>query len=252
MTMILSTGKTAVMLNGVPGRWINCKHGLRQGDPISPYLVIIVADLLQRLICRAAQNGLHHPLDSSKPCPVLQYADDTPILAKGDVASMSALKTILDDFSIATGLGINFHKSTFVPMHIDGDDALDMARILGCGISTFPQTYLGLPLSPHKIKVSDFQPLLSKVDRYLACWKARLLSSGGRLILVNAVLSSIAIYHMSSFLFPKTVIDALDARRRAFFWTGEDRCHGSDCPVAWEKVCQRKEYGGLGVSCLAD
>jgi hypothetical protein len=86
VSLILGSGKTAVMLNGVPGRWITCKRGLRQGDPISPYLFIIVADVLQRLIQRASADGsLLHPIDSSLPCPVLQYADDTLILIKGDV-----------------------------------------------------------------------------------------------------------------------------------------------------------------------
>lgn len=164
---------------------------------------------------------------------------------------MAKLKQILDDFSMATGLGINFHKSTFVPMHIPDEIASAMANVLGCPISTFPQSYLGLPLSPHKVRVSDYQPLLSKIDRYLAGWKARLLSTGGRLILVNSVLSSLAVYHMAALLLPKTVIEAIDARRRSFLWTGEEKCHGSNCLVAWE-VCQDKICGGLGVTNLAN
>jgi hypothetical protein len=148
---------------------------------------------------------------------------------KGDVHSLRALRGILDEFSLATGLTINFHKSTFVPLHVRLDAASAMADILGCEVSSFPQTYLGLPLSPHKLCLADFQPLVSKFDGYLAGWKARLLSSGGRLILVNAVLSSLSIYHLSSVLLPKTVIEMLDALRRAFLWTGEGKCHASNC-----------------------
>lgn len=153
---ILQTGRTAVMLNGVLGRWINCKRGLRQGDPLSPYLFIIVADVLQRLIQRACANDLlQHPIDASLPCPVLQYADDTLILLRADVSSLQILKSILDSFSRATGLEINFHKSTFVPMHTSYEAAATMTAILGCPLDSFLQTYLGLPLSPHKLRVSD-------------------------------------------------------------------------------------------------
>jgi len=171
---------------------------------------------------------------------------------KGDVASMRALKTILDEFSAATGLTINFHKSTFVPMHVSADAAAAMASILGCSVSSFPQTYLGLPLSPYKLRVADYKPLLDSFDRYLCGWKAKLLSYGGRLVLVNAVLGGLAIYFMSSHLLPKTVVDKLDARRRAFLWTGDDKCNGSHCLLNWERVCTSKACGGLGVKNLED
>jgi len=77
---------------------------------------------------------------------VLQYADDILILNKGDVASMHILKNILEDISHATGLSINFHKSTFLPLSVGNEKA--MVNVHGCALSTFPQTYLGLPLSP--------------------------------------------------------------------------------------------------------
>lgn len=209
---------------------------------------IIVADVLQRLIRLASDAGLIcHPIDPTLPCPVLQYTDDTLILVKGDVATMVALRQCLDKFSAATGLSINFHKSTFVPMNVDDATATTMALALGCQLSTFPQTYLGLPLSPHKLRVRDYQPLISSIDRYLAGWKARLLSTAGRLTLVNSVLSSLPVYYMSSVLLPKTVIERIDARRRAFLWTGEEKCHGAQCLLAWKNVCLNKEHGGLGV-----
>lgn len=56
---------------------------------------------------------------------------------------------------------------------------------------------------------------------------------------------------MSATLLPKIVIEALDRRRRAFLWTGEENCHGSNCLLAWQRVTEGKEYGGLGVPSLA-
>jgi hypothetical protein len=165
---------------------------------------------------------------------------------------MVVLKNILDAFSLATGLTINFHKSTFVPMNVDDPTATAIATTLGCALSTFPQTYLGLPLSPHKLRVSDYQPLLTSFDRYLAGWKARLLSTGDRIVLVNSVLGSLPIYFMFSPLLPKTVRELLDAKGRAFFWTGEEKCVGANCFIAWDRVCQSRAAGGLEIKNMED
>ncbi|KAK1666525.1 hypothetical protein QYE76_054684 [Lolium multiflorum] len=93
MKKILDTGHTTILLNGVPGSWIRCRNSLRQGDPLSPYLFIIVADVLQRLIRKAWESGsLAHPLSFDTPCPVLQYADDTLILCQDSVEAADCLK----------------------------------------------------------------------------------------------------------------------------------------------------------------
>jgi hypothetical protein len=55
---------------------------------------------------------------------------------------------------------------------------------------------------------------------------------------------------MSALSVPKTMIKAIDRRRRAFFWTGEDVYHGSKCLVAWDNVQAPKNKGGLGVKDL--
>jgi hypothetical protein len=69
MHCILSKSKSAVLVNGCPGPWISCKRGLRQGDPISPYLFLLVAETLQGLIKECGQ--IKHPTDDNIPCVVL-------------------------------------------------------------------------------------------------------------------------------------------------------------------------------------
>ena len=87
-------------------------------------------------------------------------------------------------------------------------------------------------------------------DKYLSGWRASLLNRAGRLTLSTSVLSSIPLHYISAINVPKTVIKAIDRRRRAFFWTGDEVCHGSKCLVAWDNVQASKENGGLGVKDL--
>ncbi|WVZ73186.1 hypothetical protein U9M48_021527 [Paspalum notatum var. saurae] len=112
------------------------------------------------------------------------------------------------------------------------------------------QTYLGLPLSNTKLKLDAFNPLIAKADKYLAGWLAALLNSMGRLVLVNAVLDSQLIYHMSSLLLAPGIIKQVDRRRRGFLWSGTGQTSGAKCLVAWEEVQQSKADGGLGVKKL--
>lgn len=83
---ILSSASTSVLLNGIPRKSFKCLRGVRQGDPLSPLLFVLAADLLQSIINKASSNGL-----LSTPIPtsgnsflVIQYADDTLIILKAD------------------------------------------------------------------------------------------------------------------------------------------------------------------------
>jgi hypothetical protein len=55
---------------------------------------------------------------------------------------------------------------------------------------------------------------------------------------------------MCSYLLPQGVLESIDKRRRAFFWTGKDSCSGARCLIAWDKVLLSKQEGGFGVKDL--
>ena len=239
-------------MNGELGDVFSAKKGFHQGDSSSPYLFILVADVLQRLCCMHFQDGsLLHPLGSDVLFPVLQYADDTLLIFQGVLQQAQVIKTILSAFLDFSGLQINFHKSTLVPVSVDVDTALDIARVLGCPVSSFPCTYLSLPLSLHKITHGMLLPIIHRVDKRLSGWLATFLSWGGRLTLLNSVLAGIPSYFMACFLWPKEPINKLEGLLHAFFWQGKRKISGGHCLVAWDKVILPRYAGVLGIRDLS-
>jgi hypothetical protein len=135
-------------------------------------------------------------------------------------------------------------------MNVTSPQAQLIASALGTDICSFPQTYLGLPLSPTKLAPSAFQPLIDRIDKYLAGWCASLLSKGGRLTLLSAVLDSLPTHFMASLFISLLLIEKIDKKRRAFFWAGEDSCLDAQCLVAWSRACMPKKSAGLGIKNL--
>lgn len=85
-----------------------------------------------------APRASAHPICDATPCSVLQFADDTLIMIRGNTQGVAVFKTLLDGFTKATGLALNYHKTTFIPLNIPPEEASTMAAILGCPISSFP------------------------------------------------------------------------------------------------------------------
>jgi hypothetical protein len=100
-------------------------------------------------------------------------------------AAIVRLTLLFDQFAKAIWLTTFFHKITLVPIHVAADDLLLIESALGYCVEGFPQTYHDLPLSAEKLKLQDFAPLNAKIDHYLSGWCAILLSSGGRVVLLN-------------------------------------------------------------------
>ena len=80
---------------------------------------------------------------------------------------MVVLKEALMIFSQSTGLKINFHKSSMIPINVDDSLASDLAGILGCMIGTMPLTYLGLPMGTTRPKIIDLMHVVDCMERRL-------------------------------------------------------------------------------------
>ncbi|KAJ9536667.1 LOW QUALITY PROTEIN: hypothetical protein OSB04_un000140 [Centaurea solstitialis] len=223
----------------------------KKGDPLSPYLFTLVMEgfamIFKQCIAEASQF-IHHPGCSDIALTHLCFADDLFVFTGGDVASVEVLKKAL--FLLRNGLSPNLTKSDVFFGNVAESEKQAILTCLPFRMGSFPIRYLGVPLSPVYLKVSDYGGLISRVKQRVQNWKMKSLSFGGRRQLVISVLQSLQLYWMAIFVFPSSVIHELEAILRSFLWAQGDEVQGK-CRIAWSVVCQPRECGGLGFKDLA-
>jgi hypothetical protein len=209
----MSGGSVAIRVNDDTGRYFQTKKGLRQGDPLSPMLFNILADMLAILIERAKADGqiegvIPHLVDSS--LSILQYADDTILFMEHDIEKARNLKLILAAFEQLSGLKINFQKSELFCFGESQNSANVCAELFGCGHGQFPIRYLGIPIYYRRLTIVEWKLVEERLQKRLSSWKGKLLSLGGRLVLINSVLTNMVLYMIPFFLLPKGVLHKFD------------------------------------------
>ncbi|XP_050242110.1 uncharacterized mitochondrial protein AtMg00310-like [Quercus robur] len=105
--------------------------------------------------------------------------------------------------------------------------------------------YLGLPSFIGRSKKQVFATLKERVGQKLACWKGKLLSMGGKEILIKAIVQAIPTYTMSCFQLPQSLCEDLEGMMRNFWW-GQKQQEFKMCWISWKRMCNSKASGGMG------
>jgi len=119
----------------------------------------------------------------------------------------------------------------------------DLAAALGCNLGELSLNYLGVPVSYKRPAKADWMPLIKKVEKKRYGWKGKLLSMGGRLTLVNSVLSAIPMYYMSVYKLPSWVEERIDQIRRNFLWGRSTNIKGYNL-MNWGEFAREKNLVG--------
>ncbi|XP_057719285.1 uncharacterized mitochondrial protein AtMg01250-like [Arachis stenosperma] len=125
----------SILINGSPSKPFKMERGLRQGDPLSHFLFVLVVDVLHRMIGEAVRNGRISPQlvgQDDIALSQLQFADDTIIFCPTEEETIRNYKRLLRCFELISGLSINFEKSNFIPVNGDKQWAHKMCCLLGC------------------------------------------------------------------------------------------------------------------------
>jgi hypothetical protein len=248
----LSSATSSVLINGSPTKEFPIERGLRQGDPLSPFLFILAMEGLHLLINKELGGGNFCPAKiGSKEIKIshLFYADDVIFVAEWSKENFLCIQRILNIFSNASGLRINNGKSNLFGIGVTADEIERLSRASGCNVGMLPFRYLGVPVGERLSSVKAWEPIILKFKSRLARWKANLLSCGGRLTLVSSVLGSLPNYFLSIFRLPKKVNLILEGIRSRFFWGGDiDSKHIHW--IKWNVVVSDKCKGGLGIGSI--
>lgn len=248
MSKLLRSSSTRVLVNGEPGDLICHQQGLRQGDPLSPMIFILIMDVLNSLIAKASEQGLLQPiLRRGNGQRTSLYADDVVLFLQPRMEDLSLVKEILRIFGVASGLVTNITKCSVTPLQCGEQEMAVVQQVLSCNVVQFPCKYLGLPLSVKKLSKNDLLALIEKIADRLPGWKAALMHPAGRVALAKSVLTAIPIHHLIVLQCPKWVYKAINKIIRGFVWKGRREVQGGHCLVGWTRVCRPSDLGGLGI-----
>lgn len=195
---LLSNNWYSILVNGQTHGFFASTRGLKQGDPLSPRLFIIAAEVLARGLYSLKEDKgfMGYGLPKwSEQINHLSYADDTILFCSAHRKSVQKMMKILKEYENVSGQLINLTKS-FLYLHENVPIVVGqrLRKLTGIGQGSLPFTYLGCPIFYGRKKNVHFESLIEKVKARVKSWQNKLLSYGGRYTLVKHVLQSMSIY----------------------------------------------------------
>jgi hypothetical protein len=250
MGMCMESVQYHVQVNGEDVGLQSPGRGLRQGDPLSPYLFIICAEGLSILLKRLESRGEIHGVKVCWGAPLLThllFADDCFLFCRAEEREAKVVMDTLKKYEEASGQAINMQKSEiFFSKNTSGDMKEKMQSIFQVTESMGSGKYLGLPSMVGRKKKAIFNYIRDRIWKRIQNWSGKHLSKGGREVLIKSVAQSIPTYCMSSFLLPSTLGEEIQRMLNSFWW-GSNRSNGRGINwLNWDKLTMRKEHGGMG------
>lgn len=237
------------MLNGAVQGLVNPQRGLRQGDPLSPYVFILCSEVLSGLCIKTQRENRLTGIKVGKKSPRLNhllFADDTMFFCKSEAKECDTLLEILQKYETASGQKINPQKSAFTfstkTLRAEKDRVKTQLGIASEGGSG---KYLGLPELFGRKKKDLFNMIVDRIRQSACSWSSKFLSTAGKIIMLKSVLATMPAYSMSCFKLPGSLYKRIQSALTRFWWdTSMEK--KKMCWVSWKALTKAKRDGGLG------
>ena len=229
--------ESTVLNNGFTTQVFPIERGVRQGDPLSPYLYIIATEIFANAIRKNSNiKGLHIGDTSFK---VTLYADDTTLFLKNE-KDLENSKIVIDKFAELSGLKINFNKTVLIGIGKWKNKTSSMQGFKMC-----PQTVriLGVYHSYNQeaAQNKNFIDRLVKVRNTLQLWKHRGLTLHGKTLILKTLGFSQLVYPITNLAVPEGIKKQIDKTVFSFLWDNKTE------RIARKVMSQDYETGGLKV-----
>lgn len=167
----LSTCSMSILWNGTPTESFQPTRGIRQGDPLSPYLFVLCMERLIHVIESAVAQRRWKPVSvcrGSPPISNLMFADDVVLFAEASIEQAQIIKECLETFCAASGQRINHAKSKILfSTNPSQSEAETISDIIEIPITEDLGKYLGVPTLSKKVTKATFQHVIDRVDKRL-------------------------------------------------------------------------------------
>ncbi|GJY98751.1 RNA-directed DNA polymerase, eukaryota [Tanacetum coccineum] len=172
------TATGSVLVNGSPTSEFQFHRGLKQGDPISPFLFILIMETLHLSFKRVIEANLFKgiSINASFSISHLFYADDVVFIGEWNSSNIKTVAKVLNCFYLASGLKINFHKSKLMGVGVNSNEVESVANLVGCSTFSSPFKYLGVIVGDNMSRLKPWEDVISKVSNRLSNWKLKTLS----------------------------------------------------------------------------
>jgi hypothetical protein len=253
--MCMETTNYSILVNNNVAGPITPSRGLRQGDPLSPYLYIICAEGLSALLRQAEARGDIHGIKICRNAPIvshLLFADDCFLFFRANIVEAEVMKNILSTYEAASGQAINFQKfEIFCSRNVPNVVQMSVAECLGVNAVLGTGKYLGLPSMIGRSKKNTFNYIKDRVWKKINSWSSKSLSKAGREVLIKSVLQSIPTYLMSLFTIPSSLCDEIEKMMNSFWWGHSGAQNKGIHWMSWDKLAMHKNDGGMGFKSLS-